>query len=178
MSTREWLDHHARQGDWTIRTPPTDQYVDYIHGSVEVRTEFDRQGGLVWLGRYEESTLVDSYDAHDRGKREIATGWLSKPAAQAQPVKVEVSLKAPDDGLSLHGPVLYEVWLPGGFMAGHVGVHGTRWRRYSPRTNRMAGEYYGTAEGAAKALAARWGDNADAAIEIVDHTPAREEPQP
>lgn len=88
-----------------------------------------------------------------------------------------VSIKVAEDGMSLQGPQLFEVWLPG-FKCGHIGAHGTKWRRYSRRTNRMTGEYYDTPEAAAKALAARWGDNADADIEIVDHTPAREEPQP
>lgn len=44
--------------------------------------------------------------------------------------KVAVSLKVPEGGLSLDGPDLYEVWLPG-FHCGHVGAHGTKWRQYS-----------------------------------------------
>lgn len=87
--------------------------------------------------------------------------------------KVAVSLKVPEGGLSLDGPDLYEVWLPG-FHCGHVGAHGMKWRQYSPRTGRMTGEYYDTPEAAAKALASRWGDNENADIEIVEHTPARE----
>jgi hypothetical protein len=88
-------------------------------------------------------------------------------------MKVQVSLKIPDDGLSLAGIELYEVWLPG-FQCGHVGMHGTKWRRYSPHTGRMTGEYHNTPELAAKALAARWGDNENAEIEIIEHTSTHE----
>lgn len=83
MSARLWLDNHAKQHDWEIRSSPTRMYVDYVRENVEVRTEFDRRGGLKWIGRYVSDTLDVTYGPHDPGKRETATGWLSAPPATA-----------------------------------------------------------------------------------------------